>query len=1820
MATTREYTDYLNDQVDIAPADSQEELQAAELIESIFVQHGLETQVQEFDTPRLSGLSSRIYLIVLFLGIVLAGFLGTPVSYVGLGLVVVAFILLALARSGKDLLANVGPRARSQNVIGVHRATGPNVVKGNRPIVIVAHYDTPRENFLNNNQLAKWQPLIKRLAWPLSIAVLALTVLQVIPVIPPAARHVFWVLGVLAALPLLLLGASSVYERFAACTTGANDNKASVAAMLGVLDMVRPGPDDAKDWAASHPQGIRRSLEDDLDDDLDDQYDDDEWEDEEYPEEEGAQPHTREPRAEEAAGDDAEPAAVEDEAEEETAPAPRRRVAAVPVPQIKEDEYGLRSPSTIRRGAAVLESLQVLPETCEIVYENLSPRAEVIERIEIENGGPLKGEGKFDRIREAAGGVGETIGNGLIAARDKAEGIFASVRNFFANKFGRGGDEYADGTDEFPVQPGAHAGQDQYAGEPYDGQEYEDEPYEEDESVEYLEEVEENKELDEEYGAGLGASPQDGGAPVEEPVRVAAPFEPASAVAEAPAYEEPTADLNVTQPFAPLVEPVTPVPEPEPEPEPLVMPSFGVEIREVPAPEVSPVEEPTAAVVLAPEAPVAEAVTVEAPVAEVAAPAVEVAAPAWQEVTEVTAPVGAPVAEVEEPTAEVVLPVVEPEPQDYGITGELPKITVPTVEETAAVEEAASAEDTTNAFQVLEVVVEEAQAEIVEEPAPTPAEETAAETEHTEESTDPFATYIYDDEPFDVEPPLEGGAEFDDQYAEPEYVEEPVKKRGFWSRITSRIANKEVGVPEAEFEVLPEAEFEVLEDTERYAGDATDETFTAGVSVEVVDVAAAEEQAETEDAAAFETVVFERIESEAVAADDAAVLEPVEEEPAPEVSSQAEAEPESDVEPEAAPKPEPEFESESEAAPEPVVDDEAPILEPIEEPAAEEPVTKEAPAEEPAADAAEAETLFELEPEFPEMDAKRPSFKRTEPEPVAEPEPEPVTLWTPSDSYEEDEYDGLEAETTLSFAPLKQEDIDAAQAQQKATETEASSVLHQMFATAPARERYEVEAPQPEQVDVLHEMFASRPNIEPMPEPEPEVVEELAAEVEEDVVTEIETAEPEAAAEPVAAVEEESMPVVEFEVIDEPEVTAEEPEAEEETAAEEPAMAEAEEDVVTEIETAEPEAAEPAAAVEEPAAVEETKEAPLAEEPSEAEVTGKLEPIVADEAQPELEEEDIFEEAMKAPIEEEPLPHIAAEFVEVIEDVDEPDEVIAAEVVEQKLEVPVIETSEDTPLAEVAVPESETKPEPEPVAEPEPEPEPAPEPEPEPEPVAEPEPVVEPEPEPTPEPEPEPEPVVEPEPAPEPEPTPAPIDPETLCIMEGLTFSTELDVSDEDLDEKDVTGLTTMSAEAEADAEDSLPVIEERIPKPRAVDDPSWGKTTFKPSVVSAGRRAMLLDLPDPSVMAVDQFSSVESSDDDDQPAPVDANVTNRLKVLSRVPSPLDAPSATIEEPAAKPAPEAEPVAEVEPEANDEQPMPRYNKHIGSRAPKKNAKRKMRFGRKSKETPNQQVESMGEWLGLGDDYDAKKDGRQIGSWDNFDDSDDRGKWKGGATLRAGLRDNEQEDQEEYLGAPNFDSLDLLPSEEQVAEAYVDALEEEAVDELLDDPMELQPEELEELREAVLHLGDDDLIAHDIWFVGVGASSLDHGGIKAFLDEHRRDIRGAFLVNLDSVGAGDLTLLTNEGMGRKRRGDRRMARMLGNIADALHIKLGHADYSWEETDATPAMQRSVRVGTLMGMSADGVAAHSHTSDDEPEYLNDHQIANVADLIAELIRRS
>lgn len=259
MATTRDYLDYLNDRVEIAPANSEEELQAARLIQQLMDEHGLDTSMQEFDAPSLGSLSYRAVAVFLFVGVLLSGFYGTPAGVAGAVIVAICFALFILKLLGIDPLSSLGPSARSQNVVGVHYAEGPLVMKGSRPIVIVAHYDTPRESFLHSGPLARAVPLFKRLAPALILVACVMGCFQVMGFVPVGARRVMWAAGLLAALPPLLVGIDAIYQRFSGCTEGASDNKASVAAMLSVLDKVRPANDSA--IGAAHRPTVGRPAQ-----------------------------------------------------------------------------------------------------------------------------------------------------------------------------------------------------------------------------------------------------------------------------------------------------------------------------------------------------------------------------------------------------------------------------------------------------------------------------------------------------------------------------------------------------------------------------------------------------------------------------------------------------------------------------------------------------------------------------------------------------------------------------------------------------------------------------------------------------------------------------------------------------------------------------------------------------------------------------------------------------------------------------------------------------------------------------------------------------------------------------------------------------------------------------------------------------------------------------------------------------------------------------------------------------------------------------------------------------------------------------------------------------------------------------------------------------------------------------------------------------------------------------------------------------------------------------------------------------------------------
>lgn len=321
MAMTHDYLDYLNEKVGIAPANSQEELQAAQTISELMAQHDVEPRLEEFSAPALAGVIPSVLSVAMFVGVLVSGLGVLPLTLIGLVLALVPTVLAVLRLLGREVSLSFGPSAQSQNVVAVHRATGPLVTKGNRTIVVVAHYDSPRENPLVSSPVAPYLPLITKLSVPCSYVVAACAFLQLLGFIPDVVRIVLWIVGILAAVPALALAVGSIAQRMAACTLGANDNKSSVAALLGVLENVRPS---------------------------------------------GMVPRER-PVA------PAEPVAEQAPVESEAVEAPEameaqetRDFSAAVDPEPSEPVY--EEVVGVRRGAEVLRSLGMLPEDCEIEY------------------------------------------------------------------------------------------------------------------------------------------------------------------------------------------------------------------------------------------------------------------------------------------------------------------------------------------------------------------------------------------------------------------------------------------------------------------------------------------------------------------------------------------------------------------------------------------------------------------------------------------------------------------------------------------------------------------------------------------------------------------------------------------------------------------------------------------------------------------------------------------------------------------------------------------------------------------------------------------------------------------------------------------------------------------------------------------------------------------------------------------------------------------------------------------------------------------------------------------------------------------------------------------------------------------------------------------------------------------------------------------------------------------------------------------------------------------------------------------------------------
>lgn len=318
------------------------------------------------------------------------------------------------------------------------------------------------------------------------------------------------------------------------------------------------------------------------------------------------------------------------------------------------------------------------------------------------------------------------------------------------------------------------------------------------------------------------------------------------------------------------------------------------------------------------------------------------------------------------------------------------------------------------------------------------------------------------------------------------------------------------------------------------------------------------------------------------------------------------------------------------------------------------------------------------------------------------------------------------------------------------------------------------------------------------------------------------------------------------------------------------------------------------------------------------------------------------------------------------------------------------------------------------------------------------------------------------------------------------------------------------------------------------------------------------MNIPDPASVPVPTPSSspLASVPDPSLPSMQQANVASRTSLFD-----LPDPSAQADDPFATaqgPEPTSAPVAPSMPVSSGAQPIETISAPVAKEAKPQKRGLGGLFGRKKKNEQN----SMSDWLGVEDDYDAKKSGRGIGSWDNFED-DDNG-WKGGATSSDGAS-------------------------------------------------------AEDMLSAVASMGDDELLGHDIWFVATGASDCDGAGMKAFLEAHRDRLRGVFFINLESIGAGRLSVVTVEGEQQLLKGDRRIMNLVSKVCKSFHVDCGAFEMPYAKTDAYAALEASRRALTIAGVDGPRLAC-ARTEDDLPYNVNPTNIATVSEVVTEVIRRS
>ncbi|MDD7369541.1 MAG: hypothetical protein SOW20_03065 [Berryella intestinalis] len=180
----------------------------------------------------------------------------------------------------------------------------------------------------------------------------------------------------------------------------------------------------------------------------------------------------------------------------------------------------------------------------------------------------------------------------------------------------------------------------------------------------------------------------------------------------------------------------------------------------------------------------------------------------------------------------------------------------------------------------------------------------------------------------------------------------------------------------------------------------------------------------------------------------------------------------------------------------------------------------------------------------------------------------------------------------------------------------------------------------------------------------------------------------------------------------------------------------------------------------------------------------------------------------------------------------------------------------------------------------------------------------------------------------------------------------------------------------------------------------------------------------------------------------------------------------------------------------------------------------------------------------------------------------------------------------------------------------DAAEDEPVKEPVSAPLPEVAAELNEEISQIYHFNNPDFTT-EIWFVALGSEIGRRDGMRAFLDKYASELRGSIVIDIDSIAAGKLALVQEEGTIRKVKPSSRMKRYIQKASRVTGKKIDSVSLPWNESSITVASRRGLQGMHLVGVEAEEVAL-SATSEDVIENVSEDVLSENTDFIVELVK--